>query len=369
MNASAIEFNGKNINAHSIMGVNDTSIDAYGKQKVSLDYSLFSSTFAYTIDPMKWNHVSGDGVSLVDYTMEIDNSLISSRQHMKYQANRGMLFSCSAVCPNSSVGIRRWGLFNSECGVYFELNEGVLYAVIRNYLGGVTTETKEVITLKHPIDFEMGNLYDIQFQWRGFGNFRFFINLEEVHYIDYVGKHNKLSISNPSLPITLFAQNSKLYIGSVDVSTENGKKPTLKYSNIHNTADKLISTNTPMLSLRCKDTYKGRLNTTDLSMLQAVFSSDKKATFEIYFTRDLTAFTGAVWTDVDDTSYMMDTSATAFNITKGVKVAFTQLNVAGTQYIDTPAGVEFVCVAGDILVVVGTASNAYSRAQLIFGEE
>ena len=51
------------------------------------------------------------------------------------------------------------------------------------------------------IDLTKGNTYDIQFQWRGVGNYNFFINQVLVKTVEYLGNETELSMFNPSNPV------------------------------------------------------------------------------------------------------------------------------------------------------------------------
>ena len=138
------------------------------------------------------------------------NSYLMSRRHARYQPNRGHLYSSSIFLPSkASIGIRNFGIFNEYNGAFFSLEDGVLYAVIRTTIDTVTSEPfKEAIDLTaiglESIDLELGNIYDIQMQWRGVGDIKFFIGDPSDAYSVEVARYRhlntsaELSISNPS---------------------------------------------------------------------------------------------------------------------------------------------------------------------------
>lgn len=81
--------------------------------------------------------------------------------------------------------VRRWGYFNEEDGMYWELNQTTLNVVIRSSTTGVVTETRVPQSqfsadkldgsdsIAFNIDVSKGNIYWIDFQWLGVGRVRF----------------------------------------------------------------------------------------------------------------------------------------------------------------------------------------------------
>lgn len=205
-------------------------------------------------------------------------------------------------------GIRDFGLFNEENGVFFRLKSDGLYAVIRSE----SIETEEKITIPFDIDLSKGNIYDIQFQWRGVGSYNFIMEnpdtkiLTLVHKIDFINTlDKKLSISNPALPagfLSVFKTEAvEFWVGCFDVTSEGGGKIFSKYNhaksnlngnNISN--DKFYS----MLALKINKTFNGRLNTRDSVLRRIVTSCRDENTYEIIITRDESTFNGTTWTNV-----------------------------------------------------------------------
>jgi hypothetical protein len=84
-----------------------------------------------------------------------------------------------------SNNIRRWGAFDSNDGVFFELNGTTLYAVIRTSTSGAVTETKVAQADFNAdkldgtdasgfiVDVTKVNIWWIDYQWHGAGRVRF----------------------------------------------------------------------------------------------------------------------------------------------------------------------------------------------------
>ena len=107
-----------------------------------------------------------------------DDTVLRSFRNPRYEPNRGHIYSISAFMPSpTALGVREFGIFTEESGVFFRLkSDGDLYAVYRTTLSGTgLVETEEKITIPFDLDLAMGNIFDIQFQWRGVGNISFYI--------------------------------------------------------------------------------------------------------------------------------------------------------------------------------------------------
>lgn len=129
---------------------NRLGLDAWGKNKVSNDYSLLHGMATFDISPKVW-YVDEDGIELplANYSTRVisksggfqitsgavngNSSVLRSRLHPRYQPNRGWLFSTAGILPNKTALSKRvFGALTDESGFFFELNNGVLYSVVRH---------------------------------------------------------------------------------------------------------------------------------------------------------------------------------------------------------------------------------------------
>jgi hypothetical protein len=378
------------------LGTGDLTNDAWGIQKVSLPYSLFSGMFTFDIPQTKWmmyhngtqvytstNIISENSEGVLRTTSTNHTLRIESRTCPRYQANRGHLFSTALWCPNkTAAGTREWGVGTVENGVEFRLKaDGKLYAVLRS--GGVQKYEQEIDTSKVPgFDVQKGNVYDIQYQWRGVGNYAFFINLKLVHEFDHLGTLTALSMENPALPARITATRTsadvEVHLGCVDITSENGKSDQLEYGSAF-AANVAAGTDTPILVIRQPLLINSETNTRDLTLARISVNCSKKAVFKVWTTRDATAFTGGTFASINQGSFVEcdspDTKAGAVRVTAvdTAKLRFvTAANVEAVtpRSIDNPwpAGIVFPIVRGDYVVITCTASTAISDAVIEFGE-
>lgn len=300
--------------------------NAWTQSKVTMDFSSLHGMFTYNVPVDKWreeingseqltftNATSVDGALNLTSNGVLDQSvMLRTHRHLRYQPNRGNIYSSSIILPNkNALGIRRFGNFTAESGEFFELAEdGNLYGVIRTTVQGVTSDDRYLLDITG-IDIEKGNVYDIQKQWRGVGNYYFYINLKLVKSVEYLGTLTQLSTFNPALPIAFECINKgadvKIQCGCVDVSSEGGDRGGLSYGSVGMMSESgqvaiAAGFNTPILAIRSKTLVNGKLNTRDTLALLLTCYADQRAFLRVWATRDFTAITenNQVWQDFGD---------------------------------------------------------------------
>ena len=145
--------------------------------------------------------------------------------------------------------------------MFFELDSVGLYAVVRTTISAVTSDDRYLIDTTG-IDLSKGNLYDIQMQWRGVGNYKFYIGLDLVKEIEYAGTRDDLTIFNPANPLSFECKNITsdvtMFAGCVDVSSEGGSNNGKSYGSVGISTEQgeaaFTGFNQPILAMRSKAT-------------------------------------------------------------------------------------------------------------------
>ena len=174
------------------------------------------------------------------------------------------------------------------------------------------------------IDFTKGNVFQIRYQWLGFGAIEFSIEdpvtgrLTLVHRIEYANANTEPSVHHPSLPLQGISENvandSSLVVklGSMGGFIEGRDLPIGVLQSKKGTSAAIGSTRIPILSLKNKSVYQSRLNRASVKLNSLALASDatKSLTISIHINPTLTA---AAFADVDTNTSVMsaDTSATA----------------------------------------------------------
>lgn len=161
------------------------------------------------------------------------------------------------------------------------------------------------------LDPTKGNVYQIKYQWLGFGEIEFFIEDSVtgryvlVHRIQYANANTSPSINNPTLPIYagvlngVNTSNLILFIGSMMGATE-GKEVLLGPRHGANVTSATFSSGveTPVITLRNRVLYKGVLNRSNIVLSFAGLSQDGTKTATVLF-RFNAVLTGASFAEVN----------------------------------------------------------------------
>jgi hypothetical protein len=374
------------------LGASGLVSDAWGVQKVSLPFSVYHGLFTFDVPPSQWfmyhgttqvytstNIKSTDSAGEITATAAIPSVTLESRATPRYQPNRGHLFSTALWCPNpGNDGTRDFGLSTVENGVYFRLTSTGLHAVLKS--GGVETKVELIDTSVLPgFDVSKGNVYDIQYQWRGVGNYYFFINLKLVHVFPNLGTLTALSLEDPALPAYFKSvrntQDVSMFVGCVDITSENGNDDRLQYASAE--SDRTVTgTNVPLIVIYNPLQIDGRTNTRMLELARITLTSDKRTVFKVWTTRNPAAIIGATFAPRGFGSYVQTdvspggTPATSINTALLVPVTSIPVNANETKETTNPFSgrIDFLLVRGDYLVISLTASNAACDAVVEWGE-
>lgn len=310
--------------------------DAWGRQKVVLPQTQLHGMFTYSVPLDKWKESVNGVEELGSYTnansvngkLRLDSNgvlndvvVLDTFRNPRYQPDRGSLYGNSVFLPDPTAnGIRDFGTFTEESGIFFRLKSDGLYACLQTKLNGVIQTVREEpidqSSLPYNYDPEKGNIYDMQMQWRGVGNIGFYIGEESsgfstlVHVMKNLNISTELNIWNPANPLAFrcinLGDDVAIECGCVNQDTEGGEKSTGSYGSvsINNDTGQLALTgfNVPVIAVRSKRIVGSDRNTRDVLALLATAYSSEKSFFRVWVTRDDTAIilNDQVWTDFRD---------------------------------------------------------------------
>ncbi len=385
------------------LGEGDLTYDAWGVQKVSLPTSLFRGMFTFDISQLMWftyengtqvytsaDITSSGGMGKLLTTASNTVLLLESRECSRYQPNRGVLYSTALLCPDATAdGVRDWGLFTAENGVFFRLKaDGLLYAVLRRGGSEVLEEAIDTSILTG-FDVTKNNIYDIQFQWRSAGNYKFFIGdpatgkSKLVHTFSLLGTLTVASMEDPALPIaykaTRTTENVEMRIGCADLTSENGVIDMYQYRSTFAEAVSVNGTDIPVLSIYNPLQIHSKTNTRSLQMARISVKCPKKATFKFWTHRDPALLTGETFAEIGGGSHTQTDSpdaaagavrATAFSTTGAQLLAAVPAEANVFYQVDNPLSkrINFVLVRGDYITVTVTVSASTAEASIEWGE-
>lgn len=178
------------------------------------------------------------------------------------------------------------------------------------------------------LDPTKGNVFQIKYQWLGYGAIFYFVenpNSGEfmlVHTDRYANTNTRPSISNPTLPLCVAVKNTTNNTDIVlrTVSMSGFVDGIQKDLGVRNTESKISANTTtneiPILTIRNKSVYQGRLNRTRIELVGFGFETDltsKSAIFRVYRNAILTGPSSFSDEDIDTSVVEFDTSATGIS--------------------------------------------------------
>lgn len=334
-----------------------------------------------------------------------DVTVVYTRLHPRFHANRGKLFS-------NSIFVDSWSVSGAEIefGV-FDINETDLTIVNGMTLlytnrqihckvysdGTVTDDTmlEDQLLEDIGVDPTKGHLCDIQGAWRGVGDIRTYLSnkfkreSECVSIFKALNEMDNLTISNPSLHAGYIARNNggvpHARSGCFDMSTESFNIDIYEPITFPNSADiNTQSTGTVMYAIHIPFTFNGINLTRDSVLLNVSVSSAARARFKVWRIYGYTRLTKGAsvplaagdWTARTDgsTSLFIDNSFAGL-ITGFNKTGLTPLGVktvAANQTQDEKFDYEFAplfLTHGDVIVIEGYGNNVNMDCAIVVGEE
>lgn len=392
--------------------------DAWTRPKTIIDHSLFSATWTFGIPSRVWEEYQFDGstwtpqatfsrgseqnkmLSVVSGTVATNGTTVATKKYIRYQPNRGQLYSTAVIMPNATAnGIRRFGMATPQDGVFFEMvgdgSNWDIFAGRRSYgsLSNYVSIKSAILALFPSFDPSKGNVYDIQYQWRGVGNYTFFVNLEPVYVEEYLGTGTQLSMSDPALQPFYSAYSGdgtevELLSGCVDVSSEGGAINESTLFGTIGTGDTLLSTsNTANVDNAVLAVYvprtagNGAFNSRGAFLDKLVTWTNADATTKVYAFRDTQApnLAALTWSDIPDSDikYLVGGAGSALQTAYDLddSAEFTVLSereLLNTKNVITnpSANSDFAVSPGDIIVIsILTGANKSTLANLYFSEQ
>ncbi len=179
------------------------------------------------------------------------------------------------------------------------------------------------------LDPTKGNVYQIRYQWLGFGALDFSIedpvtgDLVLVHRVRYANANTEPSINNPSLPLSAIAENVAntsnltVQIGSMSGLTEGERAllgPVSAVSAVNTNIN--TTTETPVITLHNKIDYQGHTNRTVTLLGTIAVATDATQSMAIIVRYNAT-LVGAVFADVDADNSAIEVDSTATGVSGG----------------------------------------------------
>lgn len=342
---------------------------AFGESTTAQLTPVLQEIFPYTVNTRIWTLTQTDATVAFNTNMaelkteakNTANAVMVSKKKIKYRTGMGVLARFTALWTTdeakdytSYIGIGESDLSN---GFYF-YKDAVEGFCIAHAKGGVVSYIQQAnwddpcdATGSMPaLDWTKGNVFQIQFQYLGFGAIKFSIEnpttgeFQQVHMIKYANANTGVSLRNTTLPFVAVMKNDNdvgiqsLKTASCSMFIEGTNTINSTISNEAEGDKKASTTESPILSIKNKTTFNG--GATNYSIvyptLVSISNEDSKVNI-VRIVKTTGTLTGENFADIDATTSIVskDVSATALGgATITDLIVKLYVNASSSQLID-----------------------------------
>ena len=221
----------------NIKAQDSTSIDAFGRWRVSNPVTIFDSKLIHDAQTIFWDdsEVSGSGTSstydgdkaMTRLAVSANTAGMRVRQtymHFNYQPGKSVLTLMTAVMSGNASGIEaNVGQHDDDNGIFFQAKDGILNAVIRSSTSGSAVDTKVAQSSwngdkldgtgasKHTVDPTKCQIIWWDYEWLGVGRVRMGFVIDGAfilcHEFNHANSVTEVYMSTPNLPLRYSIEN------------------------------------------------------------------------------------------------------------------------------------------------------------------
>lgn len=218
------------------------------------------------------------------------------------------------------------------------------------------------------LDHTKGNVYQIKYQWLGYGEQVFSIEnretgkLEIVHRIKYVNEKTETSVLNPNLPMSAYVVNFgntipiTLKTPSANAGLHgDGFNDSLSVNLGQDSLKTVTAGTTPILAFRLSEIYQGKANRLFSQVLRATFATDtnKSVIFRAYAGGTVI---GGTWGYLSEELSPLEYNKTMTGYTTGLLVGTFPMSKLDSYEVDIGTS-SFRMYAGQQLVIVADTAG------------
>lgn len=222
------------------------------------------------------------------------------------------------------------------------------------------------------LDPTKGNVYEIRYQWLGFGAIDFLIENPStkefvlVHRIEYANANTEPSLQNPTLPLHIMAKNTSntsnltVKTSSMGGMIEGRAFDQSLLEGMENTITNLGTTELPILSIKNNVVHQSKINRVRVrpEFLSLATESTKPVIFRIKVNPTLTGT--PAFADVNAATSVVSTDTASSGVTGGREVFTTVLGKTDSEIIGFH-DLDRKLNPGDVLVVTAEATSGSNQ--------
>jgi hypothetical protein len=369
---------------------------AFGEAEVVNPTPVVQADFVYNVNAdMIDTTLTGSGTVTQADAMAVlqtgaassSSALIETKRYLKYRPGQGCHVRGTALFTTGVADSEQlFGCGDTQDGFFFGYNGTSFGIMSRNNSvdtwvaqenwngdqmdgsGGSSNPSGQLL------DQTKGNVYQIGFQWLGFGLINFGIEdsatgrFVTVHQIEYANNNTVPSLRNPSFPILWSVENttntSNITLKGASCCAEiEGKVEYLGPTNaIGNDKTGVTTTLTNILTIRNKSTYQSLTNRTPINILKYSFAVDgtKPANFQLVKNTTL----GGVpsYTDISTNTSVVDYDTAGTTLTGGQVIDFGVLGSTGSASESGSSVTDIILLPGETLTLAVEATQGTTDA-------
>ena len=379
-------------------GISSLAQTAFGELSVAQNIGKIYGQFPYNINSELFNDLSSGTGSLTAASglcvissgaAAAGSGKIQSKNVLEYHPGTGGLCRFTAVFDTAvASNVQLAGIGNDDNGFFIGYN-GTTFSILRRN-GGTDNFTAQANFSEDPLDGTgpsgmtldptKGNVYQIQYQWLGFGEIRFSIenpgtgNIFMFHRIKYANANTGVSVLNPTFPFHAESTNDAnatdvvLKIPSMSAYSEGLSSSVSHLVHAASATKTSVTTEVAILSIRNNATYAGVTNfvVVQPQIISAAAEGAKPATITLY--KNTTLGGTPSFTEFSATTSTVSVDTAGTTITNGIKISAFNIAKSSSSILyltDLP----ILLAPGDIFTISGSSANSTDISASITWEE
>ena len=384
----------------------------FGEAMVAQLTPVFQGIFEYTVDNTELTTstvenggtvTQATGLAIVGTsTTTASTALLQSKRHARYRSGEGGMSRFTAIFTSPVSATEQLIGLADEVGSSASFKNGYMIGYMGTTFGFQRFQDDVVTTVAQSawndpldgtgasgmtIDLTKGNVWQIQFQYLGFGAIVLSVEDDttgefvEVHRILYANLNTTPSVHNPNFHHTIWANNKGTTSDMVLKSASyayfiEGKT---KYQEIHQpqqvTGEKqktTVTTETAIMTIRNKSTYASKTNFVDAIMESvgaSIEASNANNLGNIRLVRNATLGGTPSWSDINTSDSVVDIDTSGTTVTGGKELFLVPLAGKNDREQINLIPYEIILAPGETITIAGSsAGSATLNASLLWKE-
>lgn len=333
-----------------IQTTGNNTYSAFGDLRVAENYPTVLMHFPYNVnaDIASDDSTASGSLSVSNELLQVSSGAatsskgqITSLKALEYHPGLGALARMTAIYGTGTAGNEQIvGIGDDNDGFFFGYN-GTDFGIMRRSGGSDTWVAQadwneDTFDGNGPsgvtLDTTKGNVFQIQFQWLGFGQINFGIEnpntgaVTLVHTIRYTNQNTALSIKNPTLPMLAASENTTnntdivMQVGCL-ASYIEGQPNANSYTRNAISNTKAVTTEANVLTIRNKSTFASVTNKIRIQpdFLEIASDGNQNVTLNVYLNTTLGG--SPSYTDIGTNTSVVDYDVAGTTVTGGTLVA------------------------------------------------